>query len=89
MIDPARDSRSGPGPQLGDSLRLLLQETSVFKQQNPGKVELAARLRGCDGLANRLSSVPPLVLPAGLQSVHVLCRVGTLRSRGGDLVRPR
>uniref|UniRef100_H3CRD7 Reticulophagy regulator 1 n=1 Tax=Tetraodon nigroviridis TaxID=99883 RepID=H3CRD7_TETNG len=36
-MDPARDGRSGPGPRLGDSLRLLLQETSAFKQQNPGK----------------------------------------------------
>lgn len=41
-MDPAGDSRSGPGPQLGDSLRLLLQETTVFKQQNPGKVDLLA-----------------------------------------------
>ncbi|XP_040911205.1 reticulophagy regulator 1 [Toxotes jaculatrix] len=37
IIDSDRDSRSGTGPQLGDSLKLFLQETSAFKQQNPGK----------------------------------------------------
>ncbi|XP_073348123.1 reticulophagy regulator 1 [Pagrus major] len=37
IIDSGQDSRSGTGPQLGDSLRLFLQETSAFKQQNPGK----------------------------------------------------
>ncbi|KAM4556218.1 reticulophagy regulator 1 [Fundulus diaphanus] len=36
-IDPGQDSGSGTGPQLGESLRLFLQETSAFKQQNPGK----------------------------------------------------
>ncbi|TNM97674.1 hypothetical protein fugu_013920, partial [Takifugu bimaculatus] len=37
IIDPGRDGQSGPAPQPGDSLRLFLQETSAFKQQNPGK----------------------------------------------------
>ncbi|KAK5614654.1 hypothetical protein CRENBAI_012771 [Crenichthys baileyi] len=37
IIDSGQDSRSGTGPQVGDSLRLFLQETSAFKQQNPGK----------------------------------------------------
>ncbi|XP_040924074.1 reticulophagy regulator 1 isoform X2 [Betta splendens] len=37
IIDPGRDRRSGTGPQLSDSLRVFLQETSAFKQQNPGK----------------------------------------------------
>ncbi|XP_041805024.1 reticulophagy regulator 1 [Chelmon rostratus] len=37
IIDPGQDSRSGTGPQLSDSLKLFLQETSAFKQQNPGK----------------------------------------------------
>ncbi|MEQ2291141.1 hypothetical protein AMECASPLE_010404, partial [Ameca splendens] len=37
IIDSGQDSQSGSGPQLGDSLRLFLQETSAFKQQNPGK----------------------------------------------------
>ncbi|CAJ1072954.1 LOW QUALITY PROTEIN: reticulophagy regulator 1-like [Xyrichtys novacula] len=37
IIDSGQDSRSGSGPQLSDSLRLFLQETSAFKQQNPGK----------------------------------------------------
>ncbi|XP_017289059.1 reticulophagy regulator 1 isoform X2 [Kryptolebias marmoratus] len=37
IIDSGPDSRSGAGPQLGDSLKLFLQETSAFKQQNPGK----------------------------------------------------
>lgn len=37
IIDPGQDGRSGTGPQLSDSLRLFLQETSAFKQQNPGK----------------------------------------------------
>ncbi|XP_047224740.1 reticulophagy regulator 1 isoform X2 [Girardinichthys multiradiatus] len=37
IIDSGQDSQSGTGPQLGDSLRLFLQETSAFKQQNPGK----------------------------------------------------
>ncbi|XP_069544377.1 reticulophagy regulator 1 [Brachyistius frenatus] len=37
IIDPGQDSRSGTEPQLGDSLKLFLQETSAFKQQNPGK----------------------------------------------------
>uniref|UniRef100_A0A3Q0R5B2 Reticulophagy regulator 1 n=1 Tax=Amphilophus citrinellus TaxID=61819 RepID=A0A3Q0R5B2_AMPCI len=37
IIDSGQDSRSGVGPQLTDSLRLFLQETSAFKQQNPGK----------------------------------------------------
>uniref|UniRef100_A0A1A7X3M5 Family with sequence similarity 134, member B n=2 Tax=Iconisemion striatum TaxID=60296 RepID=A0A1A7X3M5_9TELE len=37
IIDSGPDSRSGTGPPLSDSLRLFLQETSAFKQQNPGK----------------------------------------------------
>ncbi|XP_040000057.1 reticulophagy regulator 1 [Xiphias gladius] len=37
IIDSGQDSRSGTGAQLSDSLRLFLQETSAFKQQNPGK----------------------------------------------------
>ncbi|XP_013871612.1 protein FAM134B [Austrofundulus limnaeus] len=37
IIDSGPDSRSGTGLQLGDSLKLFLQETSAFKQQNPGK----------------------------------------------------
>ncbi|XP_037537872.1 reticulophagy regulator 1 [Nematolebias whitei] len=37
IIDSGPDSRSGTGPQLSDSLKLFLQETSAFKQQNPGK----------------------------------------------------
>ncbi|KAM6918449.1 reticulophagy regulator 1 [Xenentodon cancila] len=37
IIDSGQDSRSGVGPQLSHSLKLFLQETSAFKQQNPGK----------------------------------------------------
>ncbi|KAL7386676.1 hypothetical protein ABVT39_011881 [Epinephelus coioides] len=37
IIDSGQDSRSGAGTQLSDSLKLFLQETSAFKQQNPGK----------------------------------------------------
>nr|XP_024661837.1 reticulophagy regulator 1 [Maylandia zebra] len=37
IIDSGQDSRTGVGPQLTDSLRLFLQETSAFKKQNPGK----------------------------------------------------
>ncbi|XP_070829794.1 reticulophagy regulator 1 isoform X2 [Chaetodon trifascialis] len=37
IIDSGQNSRSGTGPQLSDSLKLFLQETSAFKQQNPGK----------------------------------------------------
>uniref|UniRef100_A0A665U3K1 Reticulophagy regulator 1 n=1 Tax=Echeneis naucrates TaxID=173247 RepID=A0A665U3K1_ECHNA len=37
IIDSGHQSQSGTGPQLGDSLKLFLQETSAFKQQNPGK----------------------------------------------------
>nr|XP_040027596.1 reticulophagy regulator 1 isoform X1 [Gasterosteus aculeatus aculeatus] len=37
IVDSGRLSPSGTGPQLGDSLKLFLQETSAFKQQNPGK----------------------------------------------------
>ncbi|KAE8290512.1 Reticulophagy regulator 1 Reticulophagy receptor 1 [Larimichthys crocea] len=37
IIDSGQDSRSGTGLQLSDSLKLFLQETSAFKQQNPGK----------------------------------------------------
>ncbi|XP_047445904.1 reticulophagy regulator 1 [Mugil cephalus] len=37
IIDSGQDSRSVSGPQLSDSLKLFLQETSAFKQQNPGK----------------------------------------------------
>ncbi|KAM3866113.1 reticulophagy regulator 1 [Diretmus argenteus] len=37
IIDSGQDSRSGTGPQLSDSFKLFLQETSSFKQQNPGK----------------------------------------------------
>ncbi|XP_026169800.1 reticulophagy regulator 1 [Mastacembelus armatus] len=37
IIDSGQDSRSGTGPPLSDSLKVFLQETSAFKQQNPGK----------------------------------------------------
>ncbi|XP_029309470.1 reticulophagy regulator 1 [Cottoperca gobio] len=37
IIDSGQDSPSGTGPQLSDSIKLFLQETSAFKQQNPGK----------------------------------------------------
>uniref|UniRef100_A0A3Q1FH44 Reticulophagy regulator 1 n=1 Tax=Acanthochromis polyacanthus TaxID=80966 RepID=A0A3Q1FH44_9TELE len=37
IIDSGPDGRSGAGLQLSDSLKLFLQETSAFKQQNPGK----------------------------------------------------
>ncbi|XP_054480465.1 reticulophagy regulator 1 [Anoplopoma fimbria] len=37
IIDSGQDSRSGTGSQLSNSLKLFLQETSAFKQQNPGK----------------------------------------------------
>ncbi|XP_028283747.1 reticulophagy regulator 1 [Parambassis ranga] len=37
IIDSGQESRSGSGPPLSDSLKLFLQETSAFKQQNPGK----------------------------------------------------
>ncbi|XP_067385312.1 reticulophagy regulator 1 isoform X2 [Channa argus] len=37
IIDSGQDSRSGTGPQFSDSLKVFLQETSAFKQQNPGK----------------------------------------------------
>ncbi|XP_071348535.1 reticulophagy regulator 1 [Trachinotus anak] len=37
IIDSGQESQSGTGPQLTDSLKLFLQETSAFKQQNPGK----------------------------------------------------
>ncbi|XP_026230656.1 reticulophagy regulator 1 isoform X2 [Anabas testudineus] len=37
IIDSGHDSRSGTRPQLSDSLKVFLQETSAFKQQNPGK----------------------------------------------------
>ncbi|KAF7221902.1 reticulophagy regulator 1 isoform X1 [Nothobranchius furzeri] len=37
ILDSGPDSQSGTGPPLSDSLRLFLQETSAFKQQNPGK----------------------------------------------------
>ncbi|CAN9503031.1 unnamed protein product [Ophioblennius macclurei] len=37
IIDSGQSSRSGAGLQLSDSLRVFLQETSAFKQQNPGK----------------------------------------------------
>ncbi|XP_034410584.1 reticulophagy regulator 1 [Cyclopterus lumpus] len=37
IIDSGQDSQSGTGPQLSDSIKLFLQETSAFKQQNPGK----------------------------------------------------
>ncbi|XP_058493330.1 reticulophagy regulator 1 [Solea solea] len=37
IMDSGAESGSGPGPQLSDSLRLFLRETSAFKQQNPGK----------------------------------------------------
>ncbi|KAM6989453.1 reticulophagy regulator 1 [Tautogolabrus adspersus] len=37
IIDSSQDSQSGTGPQLSDALKLFLQETSAFKQQNPGK----------------------------------------------------
>ncbi|XP_068197682.1 reticulophagy regulator 1 [Antennarius striatus] len=34
---PSQDPPSGTRPPLSDSLRLFLQETAAFKQQNPGK----------------------------------------------------
>ncbi|XP_023124863.2 reticulophagy regulator 1 isoform X2 [Amphiprion ocellaris] len=37
IIDSGPDGRSGTELQLSDSLKLFLQETSAFKQQNPGK----------------------------------------------------
>ncbi|KAM9718987.1 LOW QUALITY PROTEIN: reticulophagy regulator 1 [Menidia menidia] len=37
VMDSGPESRSEAGPQLSASLRLLLQEASAFKQQNPGK----------------------------------------------------
>ncbi|KAM7379807.1 hypothetical protein PAMP_005329 [Pampus punctatissimus] len=37
IIDSGQNSRSGTGLHLSDSLKLFLQETSAFKQQNPGK----------------------------------------------------
>ncbi|XP_068605447.1 reticulophagy regulator 1 [Brachionichthys hirsutus] len=37
IIDSGQNSPSGTGPQLSDSLKVFLQETSAFKQQNPGK----------------------------------------------------
>ncbi|XP_035026362.2 reticulophagy regulator 1 isoform X1 [Hippoglossus stenolepis] len=37
IIDSGQDGRSGTGPHLSDSIKLFLQETSAFKQQNPGK----------------------------------------------------
>ncbi|XP_060940481.1 reticulophagy regulator 1 [Limanda limanda] len=37
IIDSGQDGRSGTGPHLSDSINLFLQETSAFKQQNPGK----------------------------------------------------
>lgn len=37
-MDSGQDAAGHSGPQLSDSLRLFLQETSAFKQQNPGKV---------------------------------------------------
>ncbi|XP_054625137.1 reticulophagy regulator 1 isoform X2 [Dunckerocampus dactyliophorus] len=37
MVDSGQDSGSSAGLHLGSSLRLFLQETSAFKQQNPGK----------------------------------------------------
>lgn len=37
IIDSGQDSRSATGLQFSDSLRHFLQETSAFKQQNPGK----------------------------------------------------
>ncbi|CAB1446559.1 unnamed protein product [Pleuronectes platessa] len=37
IIDSGQDGRSGSGPHLSDSINLFLQETSAFKQQNPGK----------------------------------------------------
>ncbi|XP_061586969.1 reticulophagy regulator 1 [Cololabis saira] len=37
IIDSGQDSPPGVGPQLSHSLKLFLQETSAFKQQNPGK----------------------------------------------------
>uniref|UniRef100_A0A667YH32 Reticulophagy regulator 1 n=1 Tax=Myripristis murdjan TaxID=586833 RepID=A0A667YH32_9TELE len=38
IIDSGQDSRSGTGLQFSDSFKLFLQETSSFKQQNPGKI---------------------------------------------------
>ncbi|KAM3604937.1 uncharacterized protein V6R79_018349 [Siganus canaliculatus] len=37
IIDSGQEGRSRTGAQLSDSLKLFLQETSAFKQQNPGK----------------------------------------------------
>uniref|UniRef100_H2LP89 Reticulophagy regulator 1 n=1 Tax=Oryzias latipes TaxID=8090 RepID=H2LP89_ORYLA len=37
IIDPGEDSRTASGLQFSDSLKIFLQETSAFKQQNPGK----------------------------------------------------
>ncbi|KAM6920435.1 reticulophagy regulator 1 isoform 1-T1 [Lycodopsis pacificus] len=37
IIDSSQDSQSGTGRQLSNSIKLFLQETSAFKQQNPGK----------------------------------------------------
>ncbi|XP_034039254.1 reticulophagy regulator 1 isoform X2 [Thalassophryne amazonica] len=37
LIDSSQNNQSGTGPQLGDALKLFLQETSTFKQQHPGK----------------------------------------------------
>ncbi|KAK2822808.1 hypothetical protein Q5P01_022873 [Channa striata] len=37
IIDSGQDSPSVTGPQFSDSLKVFLQETSAFKQQNPGK----------------------------------------------------
>lgn len=96
IIDSGHDGRSGTGPQLSDSLRVFLQETSTFKQQNPGKVRQAFK-----GAAQQKNNVVwsqwvfvcilhnalkffflyRLVLPAGLQFVHLLCRLRTLHSR--------
>ncbi|XP_049603792.1 reticulophagy regulator 1 [Syngnathus scovelli] len=36
-MEPDSAQKSGSEPHLSDSLRLLLQEASAFKQQNPGK----------------------------------------------------
>lgn len=41
LVDSGQESRSGAEAQLTDcwmSIKLFLEETSSFKQQNPGKV---------------------------------------------------
>lgn len=58
IIDPGRASQSGPAPPPGDALRLLLQETSAFRQQSPGKVNGGVGEEPPEGAAN-LGLCPP------------------------------